>query len=1452
MINKPNHYLLQKNLNWIQSAGINNKKYNPWVGAQLLGVRDQFLIFHPLILLWDLKRIQLFLNRVQSYTNYSVLLVDSRPTIQTAIENYLSLNNIPKSKCHVLHFDFPGTLTNQYYMSTQSKASSLLSSRQIIVFFDYFLNKQFYTESLIVPSIRLSLYSLQNLPTNMQYGLPSKTGLLLAIRLLLKLLLKPLSNSHIQPEQYTNLISNFQKNLPHITIKSSLHTTTRGAFISSSSTLKFEPSSNINQIASWKITAETKRIKSQFDLVKKVIRQRLQTRQECSGRKYYKFFKKKVEPKVASISNSKLLTYVRKRTLAQFFSLNTNQFTKSLLNVTLANQFFITRKQKYSFRLKKLKILKITKSKFTKKIAKTKINKKPKKFKPINKLKKKTIGIFSQKRKNSKLTLISNLNLISILANRFTMKQSKKRLIAKYERTCNIKTQKEWQEIKQKNKLKLDKKKMLQREKQIKARRQKLSTYSKGNRPFVSKKTKGKYHRQNLKLPFIQKPSGFSGFLSFKTNRRSFSSFTQSIKPKNNVPVANWTEFTFGKMWRRRVRKGFRQILPTQRVSLMYRRYFSYPCAKRATKVRGAYLNTKTRNIFQLTRRETYFLFKKLTLRAYICKTPRRLFKRMLYSNISGMRRWTKKIKSKRRILKFRQWRRVMKRISRKRDRRWRQRKWKRAAMKQLRKAYQCVYTKTSLWSGFTYWTRWHISKSRRSYNWRKWRSRYFRRYTRKEQVRLQLLYRAHVAFFKRARKYKGGSKGYRLATVQKTNIYPKVISSAGVLKDLRLLQRSNLQDRQDGRLNRRFTKKRFLRRRKLWKRILRKLPRFRAHRRRLPAKRKILSSQLHQLQSRLVLSTWQELRSSVSAQKKNYLTQLWFRLYRNIKLVPSAQQKVISKNLRQVVGQKKNYLGRNQLLQSYWTSTLTLKHILAYKHTSIWNWRLFKNRPRTVEEFKRYVQNFQHTAIKLHKHKVLSIITSKKLRQLKIQKLLHKYNSNNVSLSKELLPLFVTKPVKLSKIAFLKFNGKFIQNKNILLGFNTRQSEIHNFIQCYSERRFWANDNFGPSPLIFWISPKARRKKTPKQLTLKTSVLNFRLDLQLPNFSCLADNLRANSSSKASFLHNNWNSFVRVKELNHTNSFKKTFKFVVGARERTSEKRDRWLWYFLKNQYPSRSILWQQGLNYQKKTRAILRVHKVRKVLYTHYQKPKSLSNYIAYLLRCNRRRRRRLRERTFKGPTRYRRKYRTQYMFNNLIRLNSHRARYGKPDTRNHVNHYFIRKLVLRRFLRLIYGPKLTNKYFKHFSNLLFVKKFKFWTLYTFFYLRLDFVAILLKFAMNLTWSRQLIQQGLVLVNGKAEKASYSIFLGDVVQLQRLYACNSGTTIGQPLDWIRNLAAFAPRVASSLKYQTRLRIPAFFEYSARIKAGTMFRLPWYYEVRGKLVNKENFLLLARGHHSI
>ena len=80
--------------------------------------------------------------------------------------------------------------------------------------------------------------------------------------------------------------------------------------------------------------------------------------------------------------------------------------------------------------------------------------------------------------------------------------------------------------------------------------------------------------------------------------------------------------------------------------------------------------------------------------------------------------------------------------------------------------------------------------------------------------------------------------------------------------------------------------------------------------------------------------------------------------------------------------------------------------------------------------------------------------------------------------------------------------------------------------------------------------------------------------------------------------------------------------------------------------------------------------------------------------------------------------------------------------------------------------------------------------------------------------------------MVNNKTEKISYSIFLGDVIRLQRDGQCNS-TVTGQSIDLIRNVFAFAPRVASSLKYQTRLRIPSFFEYSVRSNAGMMFRLP-------------------------
>lgn len=180
-------------------------------------MRDQFLIFHPLVLLWDLKRIQLFLSKVQSYQTYSIVLVDSRHHIREAISLYLEDNYIPKSICQLLQYDYPGSVTNQYYMNTQSKTQGSLITRQIIVFFDYFLNKQFYNESIKIPSVRFSLYSLHNIPNQAQYNLPSKSGVLLAIRLLLKLLLQPFISTQLPSTSVHNnkeLLVTFTTGLP--------------------------------------------------------------------------------------------------------------------------------------------------------------------------------------------------------------------------------------------------------------------------------------------------------------------------------------------------------------------------------------------------------------------------------------------------------------------------------------------------------------------------------------------------------------------------------------------------------------------------------------------------------------------------------------------------------------------------------------------------------------------------------------------------------------------------------------------------------------------------------------------------------------------------------------------------------------------------------------------------------------------------------------------------------------------------------------------------------------------------------------------------------------------------------------------------------------------------------------------------------------------------------------
>jgi len=82
----------------------------------------------------------------------------------------------------------------------------------------------------------------------------------------------------------------------------------------------------------------------------------------------------------------------------------------------------------------------------------------------------------------------------------------------------------------------------------------------------------------------------------------------------------------------------------------------------------------------------------------------------------------------------------------------------------------------------------------------------------------------------------------------------------------------------------------------------------------------------------------------------------------------------------------------------------------------------------------------------------------AKEIRKEKIQKVLikYKFRSTPTISGVDILTLFQKKPIRISKLAFLKFNGKLMQNKNILLGFNPRPNIAPvSFLQCYKERRF-------------------------------------------------------------------------------------------------------------------------------------------------------------------------------------------------------------------------------------------------------------------------------------------------------------------------------------------------------------------------------------------------------------
>lgn len=188
-----------------------------------------------------------------------------------------------------------------------------------------------------------------------------------------------------------------------------------------------------------------------------MLRKKIQFRQKNLLRKYTRFLIKKVNPVLSGVSESIILNVVRNQSLTKFFSLRKRSFAKPFIVTLLASNVFFNRKKNIALRFKKLKILKVQKVKFGKRTIKnvrkkskvTKLKSANNTGKSLRKVKQKKIKAFRKfKRQPRKLSPsikmnISSANLLALLTGQFGLKQTKKHLIAKYERTCNIKTQKE-------------------------------------------------------------------------------------------------------------------------------------------------------------------------------------------------------------------------------------------------------------------------------------------------------------------------------------------------------------------------------------------------------------------------------------------------------------------------------------------------------------------------------------------------------------------------------------------------------------------------------------------------------------------------------------------------------------------------------------------------------------------------------------------------------------------------------------------------------------------------------------------------------------------------------------------------------------------------------------------------------------------------------------------------
>lgn len=171
-------------------------------------------------------------------------------------------------------------------------------------------------------------------------------------------------------------------------------------------------------------------------MIKKATGKKLQAKKTRLFKKYKRFYKKKLKSQLVTAPKKQLLCALRNPTLSQIFTSTKKQLTKNSLLSSFTSISFFNKRTKHLVGIKKLRLLKVTKHKRKIKSRKLLIQRKKKSL-PI--LKSKTIKTLGCRQRR----IISSLNALSLLTPNVALKQTKKKLIAKYNRTCNIKTQKE-------------------------------------------------------------------------------------------------------------------------------------------------------------------------------------------------------------------------------------------------------------------------------------------------------------------------------------------------------------------------------------------------------------------------------------------------------------------------------------------------------------------------------------------------------------------------------------------------------------------------------------------------------------------------------------------------------------------------------------------------------------------------------------------------------------------------------------------------------------------------------------------------------------------------------------------------------------------------------------------------------------------------------------------------